>query len=67
MTETLTTKFDSATQMENAVDDLLATGIPDENIRRDWEHNRIAVIVPETARPEIEEILKRHQPAEGRP
>ncbi len=67
MTATLTARFDSATQMENAVDDLLATGIPDEKIRRDWENNRIAIVLPDTARPEVEEILKRHRPAEGLP
>lgn len=34
--------------------------------RRDWEHNRIAATLPETVRPEVEEILPGHRFAAGR-
>lgn len=62
MSEIITAHYDSTGQVENAVDDLIATGIPDEQIRWDRDSKEVSVTMPETARPEIQEILKRHQP-----
>ena len=64
MPATISARFDSPGKLENAADDLVATGIPQDNIHRDDEALRLVVVMPETARPEIQEILKRHQPLE---
>jgi hypothetical protein len=62
MSETIRGFFESATAAKNAMEDLLATGIPREEIYLDDETNEIKVMVPASAKPEIIEILKRHQP-----
>lgn len=63
MTVTITCTYDAADKVRNALDDLIGTGIPREEIYVEEEFNRIKVFVPKVARPEIEEILGRHGPS----
>ena len=63
MTETVKCTYDSAYKVENALEDLVGTGIPQENIQVDDDANQIIVTIPATARPEILEILNRHEPS----
>ncbi|MHB1188897.1 hypothetical protein [Thiobacillus sp.] len=62
MTATVTGIYDSTDQIRNAEDDLLASGIPSEKIFVDEQARQIKVIIPETTKPEIVEILNRHKP-----
>ncbi len=62
MTATVTGTYDSTDQIRNAEDDLLATGIPSEKIYVDEQARQIKVMIPETTRSEIVEILNRHKP-----
>lgn len=62
MTVRLTGTFDSVDKVRNAEEDLLATGIPQEEIFVDENSKIIKVNVPDTAKPEILEILNRHNP-----
>jgi hypothetical protein len=62
MTKTITAVFASPTQVTNAFDDLVSTGIPQDKIFADQEKPEIKVASPETSVPEIKEILNRHQP-----
>lgn len=62
MSEVITGLFASATAAKNAMEDLLATGIPREEIYLDAETNEIKVMMPASAKPETIEILQRHQP-----
>lgn len=60
MTMTVTGTCDSATQVKNTWEDLIATGIPQEQIFVDKENHHIKVMIADVTEPEIEEILKRH-------
>ncbi len=62
MTATVTGIYDSTDQIRNVEDDLLASGIPSEKIFVDEQARQIKVIIPETTKPEIVEILNRHKP-----
>lgn len=62
MTATVTAIYESTDQIRNVEDDLLATGIPKEKIYVDEQARQIKVIIPETTKAEIVEILNRHQP-----
>jgi hypothetical protein len=62
MTATVTGTYDSTDQVRNVEDDLLATGIPSEKIYVNEQARQIKVIIPETTKPEIVEILNRHKP-----
>jgi hypothetical protein len=64
MTTTITGVYKSMETIYNAVDDLLATGIDREKIFADEEHCELKVMVPSVIRPEITEILQRHNPTE---
>jgi hypothetical protein len=64
MNEVISRVYASATGAKNAMEDLLATGIPREEIYLDAETHEIKVMVPASARPEVTEILQRHQPTE---
>jgi len=63
MARTIVAVYDSQYQVKNAIDDLIANGIPQEDIRSDDAKPRITVTVPDAAQPEIAEILERYQPA----
>jgi len=64
MTETITANFESFSTAQNTVDDLLATGIDSEKVYLDDKTPLVKVMVPNTIKPEIMEILKRHQPSQ---
>ena len=60
MTKTVTGTYESADQIKNAREDLIATGIPQEQIFVDEENRQIKVMIADETEPEIEDILKRH-------
>jgi hypothetical protein len=64
MPHSIVAVYESHDQVKNAVDDLVATGIPQEDIRTDQDKPRIAVTVSDAARPEVIEILNRHDPSD---
>ena len=64
MTVRVTGTFDSVDKVRNAEEDLVATGIPQEEIFVDENSKIIKVNVPDTAKPEIIEILNRHEPTQ---
>lgn len=60
MRTTVTGHYETHDQTVNARDDLIATGIPQEQIFVDESHHLLKVIVPKSSKPEIEEIMMRH-------
>ncbi len=64
MTAAVVATYKDFKTVRNVEDDLLSTGIPNEKIKVDKEHHKIRVMVPDTTRSEIMEILNRHEPAE---
>ncbi len=61
MSKALNGNFTSKDQARNVRDDLIATGIPQENIYIEEELNVIRVMIPTEERREIEEIFDRHR------
>lgn len=64
MTAVVTCTYDSADKVHNAREDLVATGIPQEEIYVDEESNQIKIMIPDVTKPEIIEILTRHEPTQ---
>lgn len=64
MTAVVTCTYDSADKVHNAREDLVATGIPQEEIFVDEDANQIKIVIADTAKPEIVEILTRHEPTQ---
>jgi len=64
MTQTVTAAYGSTDKAINAYDELISEGYPREKLYFDKETNEIKVIVPDTSKPEVEEILGRHEPDE---
>ena len=64
MTAVVTCTYDSADKVHNAREDLVATGIPQEEIYVDEESNQIKIMIPDVTKPEIIEILNRHEPTQ---
>lgn len=62
MTKTVTGTFDSADKAENAMDDLIASGIPQEKVYFDQANSQVKVMIPAATEAEIIEILNRHGP-----
>jgi hypothetical protein len=62
MSKTITKTFKSHDTLSNVKEDLIATGIEQEQIFIDKDKNQVKVIIPKEAEPEILEILSRHQP-----
>ena len=60
MTMTVTGTYESSAQIKNTWEDLVATGIPQDQIFVDKENHNIKVIIADVTEPEIEVILKRH-------
>jgi len=56
--------YKDAKTIMNVRDDLISTGIPDEKIKVDKDFCKVRVMVPERTKPEIIEILNRHEPSE---
>ena len=64
MSDIITARYDSSTSVSNAVDDLVSTGIPNEEIRVDKAKHQVQVMIADVTHAEITEILQRHQPTE---
>lgn len=64
MTVTVTCNYDSVDKVRNAEEDLVATGIPQEEIFVDEDNKLIKIMIPNSAKPEILEILNRHEPTQ---
>lgn len=62
MNMTITGNFNSKDQVRNAREDLVASGIPQEQMFTDEEHYQLKVMAPAEVEPEILEILNRHAP-----
>ncbi|HEC05934.1 MAG TPA: hypothetical protein ENJ12_03730 [Thiolapillus brandeum] len=62
MSKTITKTFKSHDTLSNVREDLIATGIEQEQIFVDKDNNQVKVIIPAEAEPEILEIMNRHQP-----
>lgn len=60
MSKALNGNFTSKNQARNVRDDLIATGIPQDNIYIEDELQVIRVMIPMEERREIEEIFDRH-------
>lgn len=61
MSKALNGKFTSIDQARNVRDDLIGSGIPQENIYIEDEAQVIRVMIPAEERREIEEIFDRHK------
>ena len=64
MTEAVVATYNDVTTVKNVEDDLRSTGIPMDEIRVDNEHFKVRVTIPNVTKPEVLEILKRHNPKE---
>ena len=64
MNKTITATFKDKTTQVNVVDDLVNKDIPRENIYADEYNSQVKVMLPESAEPEVMEILNRHHPTE---
>ena len=60
MTTTVTGTYESTTQINNTREDLIAIGIPQEQIFVDEENHHIKVMIADVTEPEIEQIFKSH-------
>ncbi|WP_152207745.1 hypothetical protein [Marinobacter changyiensis] len=60
MNKTINGKYDSDEQARNTEEDLIATGIPRDNVYRDKPNQVIKVSVPAETEREIQEIFTRH-------
>ncbi|MEE3169098.1 MAG: hypothetical protein VX324_03110 [Pseudomonadota bacterium] len=61
MNKTINGSYDNHDQAKNTWDDLIATGIPRDNIYLDEEAKLVKVIVPEETEREVREIFDRHR------
>jgi len=61
---TVTGKYNSVDKVKNAENELQAIGIPSEKIFVDMDAMQIKVMIPEATKPEIMELLGRHEPSE---
>lgn len=64
MTAIVTAVYGSETTAINVVDHLVSTGIARKRAKTDEPGRRVSVASAETAQPEMNEILSRHQPIE---
>ncbi|TVQ85521.1 MAG: hypothetical protein EA400_15320 [Chromatiaceae bacterium] len=64
MTQTITAAFAAIGAARNAVDELISAGFDQDKVFLDKEPCHVKVMVPDTAQPEVEEILRRHEPTE---
>ena len=61
---TITKTFASEDALTNVREDLVGEGIPQEKFYLDREKLQVKVIIPESGKPEILEILGRHNPVD---
>lgn len=62
MTAVVTCTYDKVSKVQNAREDLIATGIPQEEIFVDEDIKQIKIMIPDETKPEVVEILNRHEP-----
>jgi len=62
MNETITKTYQSEEALKNVWEDLVATGMEQEQIFLDKKNNQVRVITPKETEAEVLEILVRHQP-----
>lgn len=61
MNKTVNGQFSDIVQARNTRDDLVASGIPSDNIYVDRDSQTLKVIIPAEEAREIEEIFTRHK------
>lgn len=61
MNKTINGSYDEHDQAKNTWDDLIATGIPRDNIYIDEDNKQVKVIVPAETEREVREIFERHR------
>lgn len=61
MNKTINGAYDDHDQAKNTWDDLIATGIPRDNIYIDEDAKQVKVIVPAETEREVREIFERHR------
>ncbi|MDR5866698.1 hypothetical protein [Halomonas koreensis] len=64
MTQTLTAAYPDRLKARNALDELVADGLPRESLFLDEERGEVKVIIPDEGRREVEEVLGRHEPTQ---
>lgn len=64
MTRTITASYRSKDAALNALDELVADGLDREKVFFDAAKTQLKVMIPDSAAPEITEILDRHNPTE---
>lgn len=64
MAITVTGVYDSMDKVLNAVDELVSSGIPREEIYVDKDSKRVLVTTATDIEPTITDLLKRHDPIE---
>lgn len=62
MIKTITGNYSSSGQIKNALEDLIASGIPSEKLYADDELKQLKVLAHSEIEAEIVEILNRHDP-----
>lgn len=62
MSKTITATYDSAEALTNAINELVADGLPSEELYRDDEKTQLKVMVPEAIEAGVVEIMNRHHP-----
>lgn len=64
MNKTITATYTNKDALKNVVDDLVNKDFPRESLYADEERSQVKVMLPESAEPEVIEILNRHKPIE---
>lgn len=62
MDTTVTVTYSSADSLRKAVDDLIGTGILQDQLSVTKSNLKLKVITPKAIEPEIRELLERHNP-----
>lgn len=62
MSKTVTGTYTSDTQIKNTTEELITIGVPREQMFVDDDKQQIKVMIADVTEPEIEEILRRHDP-----
>lgn len=62
MSKTITKTFEHVNTLKNVSDDLISTGIDQDQIYIDEDKKQVKLVIPAAIEPEILEILSRHQP-----
>jgi hypothetical protein len=66
MEEIITAVYKSIDTLNNVHDDLVSSGIPEDNIRIDRDKRQVQVMGSAVTEAEYKEILQRHSPVEIR-